>query len=68
MPSGGFADNYRVGADMEINIEDEEVCALIDELALLLGVDAEEAVAIAVRNRLERIKSGQDDPKGESSK
>ena len=53
---------------MEINIEDEEVCALIDELALLLGVDAEEAVAIAVRNRLERIKSGQDDPKGESSK
>ena len=51
---------------MEINIEDEEACALIKELAQLLGVDAEEAVAIAVRKRLERIKSGQEDVTGES--
>lgn len=44
---------------MEINIEDEETCALVEELAQLIGVDAEEAVTIAVRERLRRIKGGE---------
>ena len=41
---------------MELNIEDEETCALVEELAQLIGVNAEEAITIAVRERLERIK------------
>jgi hypothetical protein len=51
----------KVGTDMEINIENEETCALVEELAQLIGVDAEEAVSIAVRERLERSKSQQRD-------
>ncbi len=46
---------------MEINIEDEETCALVEELAQLIGVGAEEAVTIAVRERLQRIKGERDD-------
>jgi hypothetical protein len=44
---------------MEINIEDERTCALAEELAQLIGVTAEEAVTIAVRERLQRLRQGQ---------
>lgn len=65
MPYSGVADNYGVGTDLEINIEDEETCALVEELAQLIGVDAEEAVTIAVRERLERLRGRQKNATGE---
>jgi hypothetical protein len=39
------------------SIRDEEACRLARELAELLGVTPEEAIHIAVKARLERLKS-----------
>ena len=44
---------------MELNVADEQACAVVEELAQLIGVDAGDVVAIAVRERLKRIKSQQ---------
>lgn len=44
----------------EMAIEDEEAERLIHQLAAMLGVDEEEAIVIAVRERLERIKAAGD--------
>jgi hypothetical protein len=41
----------------EMVIEGEEVERLIRQLAAMLGVDETEAITIAVRERLERIKA-----------
>ena len=44
----------------EMVIEDEEAERLIRQLAAMLGVDETEAVTIAVRERLERIKASKE--------
>ena len=39
---------------MNLNIEDEETCRLADELARLTGETVTDAIAAAIRERLER--------------
>ncbi len=41
---------------MALNIKNEETCALVEELAQLTGENMTEAIANAVRERLEREK------------
>ena len=41
---------------MNLNIEDEETCRLADELARLTGETVTDAIAAAIRERLEREK------------
>lgn len=47
---------------MSLNIENEETCRLVRELASLTGRTATEVITDAVRERLEREKRGRNDP------
>ncbi len=49
---------------MSLNIEDEEACRLIQELAQLTGESVEAAVNSAVKEKLERQRSPQEQTSG----
>ncbi len=47
---------YRKGDPVSLNIEDQETIRLADELASLTGETVTEAITVALRERLERVK------------
>ena len=47
---------YHQGGPVSLNVEDQETIRLADELASLTGETVTEAITVALRERLERVK------------